>query len=329
MEIRQVSQRQYTANKFSITFLLFLLVLFSTGCSGTSKQKSITDADIRKGTDGLVFSFAKNAPPEKIFEGSLFTIALEVKNNGAADSDNALISIGLESAYLKLRDGENPKDFSIKGKSVLNPVGGDDFFTFEGEATNSIGAQSESHKTSILATACYDYKTEFGTSVCIDSDVFRQQRGIKACTVNDIELVTGQGGPVSVTKVETKMMPDKDEGKVNPMFIITIENKGKGEVVSKDKITDACSSKPLKYEDFNEVYLKAFLAGETLDCSQDGSGGDIKARLRDKKDVVRCTLPEGIEKSQDAYTSTLKVELTYGYTQTIAKDIIIEKITTY
>ena len=57
-------------------------------------------------------------------------------------------------------------------------------------------------------------------------------------------------------------------------------------------------------------------------------------RLRDKEDIVRCTLEpsEGVELidiSRDAYTAPLKIELEYGYTFTISKDIIIEKVLTY
>ena len=54
-------------------------------------------------------------------------------------------------------------------------------------------------------------------------------------------------------------------------------------------------------------------------------------RLREKEDMIRCESKDedDIPKNRDAYTSPLKIELDYGYTFTISKNIIIEKILTH
>jgi hypothetical protein len=196
--------------------------------------------------------------------------------------------------------------------------------------TKKISAQSETHPSTIFATACYPYKTIFGSSVCIDPDIYGMGKGQKACDIKEMAFPQGQGAPVAVTKIETRMLPENDETIVKPHFFIFIENKGNGEVVNLSKVEKACTNEPLEYTDFNSMQINVTLSGKLLDCSVDTGGAKIETiRLRDKKDLVRCTLEEGIDLGRDAYTAPLRIELQYGYTFTISKDIIIEKILKY
>ena len=143
----------------------------------------------------------------------------------------------------------------------------------------------------------------------------------------------GQGAPVAVTKVETRMLPQEDDKKVKPHFIIHVKNAGNGEVIDPSKIEVACKSEALDYKDFNTIIVSASLSGTPLRCSEDIGAvpGPVTVRLRDKEDLIRCTYDKdnGIDAGLDAYIAPLKVELDYGYTFTISKNIIIEKILTY
>jgi hypothetical protein len=327
--------------------VLSLLVL--AGCVNLSRDRPITDADVRKGREGLVMDFTENAPPESVFEGSkespsVFPIAVELQNKGASDIENGLLVFGFEKTYVDfdedskqrlieedLMDNEGKLKLEIEGKSVFNPNGDEEFITINARA-KKIGAQSETHPSTILATACYPYKTVFGSSVCIDTDIYGIRKGEKACDIEDLQFGNGQGAPVAITKVETRMLPDVDENKVKPHFIIHVENKGKGEVINPnlDIVRKACTSESLIYEDFNTLKIIASLSGANLKCKvgEDDSEPAI-IRLKDREDLVRCTLEEDIERDRDAYVAPLKIELEYGYTFTISKNIIIEKILTY
>jgi len=470
-----------------ITCILFLLVI--AGCTGGSRNKSpITDVDVRSGTDGLIMEFAKNAPPKKVFEDSVFPIAINLKNRGAFDigseigefakdvkkanlvfgfektyvdvvkeekvkkidekikelplgvfeeylmrihadeiatynqyigcymenlrdldperyqeqlinafsvkydeflestsyeSETEIVIVEFEkylkdsfadeivpyNQYLKcyidgLRDpdpetykvrliggfsviydeflvsgfaakfveSEERKIFEINGKSIFNPNGDQDLKTINAQ-TKKIGAQSETQPSTILATACYPYETILGTSVCIDTDIYGQRRGKKVCKITDLNFGEGQGAPVAITKVETRMLPE-DKNKVKPHFLIHIENKGNGEVVELSKVEQACTNVRLDYKAFNTITIKASLSGKPLDCRIGKNKPEPAViRLRDKENLVRCILEgpseELIDISRDAYIAPLRIELDYGYTFTISKDIIIEKILTY
>ena len=352
-------------NKKAVVIIGILLVLVvASGCEGgkifgkKQDKRPITDADIRKGTDGLDMEFLKNAPPERVFEGrfltnappervvegsqddegkvitSDFPISLRLKNEGASNIEEGILIFASEKAYVNVSlESKERQEFIIKGKSIYSPVGDEEFVTLTAGAKR-ISAQSETHPSTIFATACYPYNTILGTSVCIDTDIIGEVRGKKVCDIKDLTFSEGQGAPVAVTKIETRMLPDVDVNKVKPHFIIFIENKGNGEVVNSSKLGEACSSSGLNYTDFNTLTISASLPQGDLKCSENVDPGPAAVRLREKEDIVRCTLESDIDESgidigRDAYTAPLKIELNYGYTFTISKDIIIEKVLKY
>ncbi len=226
------------------------------------------------------------------------------------------------------------KEFNIKGKSIYSPLGDEEFINVNARA-RTIGPQSETHPSAIFATACYPYETVFGDSVCIDTDIIGESKG-KVCTAKDLTFTKGQGAPVAVTKVETRMLP-QDDGKIKPHFLIHVKNAGNGEVIDPGKIEVACKSEALDYRDFNTIIVSASLSGTQLRCSKDAGAvpGPVTIRLREKEDLIRCTYDGkdddkgGIDAGLDAYVAPLKVELDYGYTFTISKNIIIEKVLTH
>jgi len=248
-------------------------------------------------------------------------------------SNEGHLSIGLEKTFLDFVDNnDEQKQFGLEGKSVFNLNGGQRIEKLTAY-TKDIGAQSELRISTIFASACYPYKTKLGTSVCIDTDIFGQKIGNKVCQVKDLQFSQGQGGPVTITKVEIRMLPDADDdpNKVLPQFIIHVENQGNGEVIipELEKIKNACTSKSLTHKDFNRIKVSASLSNQPLDCNVKESGSNFQIILREKKDIARCILKEGIPSNRDAYIAPLSITLDYGYTLTISKDITIEKILKY
>jgi len=140
--------------------------------------------------------------------------------------------------------------------------------------------------------------------------------------MKEITLTQGQGGPVAVTKIEPKILTKEDY--VVPSFLITIKNVGKGEVFMYGKSEEACSSldeleNSRKF--FNYVKVEARLGDKVLVCDKNAVRLD-----KNKEGRVRCSLGEGISREKESYISNLIVTLSYGYTQTISKDVEIRKI---
>ncbi len=326
-------------------FVIILIMIFLVaGCKGGRKQTSISDIELQKGFDGLTIELLENAPPPNIFENSPFPVIIKLQNKGVRDiKEEGILAIGVEKDYVKLnldvfegsdkissKPDEDKIIFSLNGKSLLNPIGEREIVELNLE-TKNVGAQSESRKSNVLVTACYEYATKLGTEVCVDTDIHNLKARQKACNAKDLTFSNGQGSPVTITKIETQMLPDIDNNKIKPHLIIHIKNKGNGEVIRPGSYDKVCSEKELDYKEFNLLSAKAFLSEKELECIMprevEGEGSFIK--LKDKEGIVRCTLEEGIDENDESYIAPLRIELSYGYTFTVSREFTIEKILEY
>lgn len=318
-----------------------VLALILAGCnpSNTSKPK---DVDFFIGLQGLTIGFLKNTPPQKIFEGDLFPVILNIKNNGAYSikGNQAVISLGVEKDYTKkvtlLRGGrvspllDNSAIFGLGGKSPINPIGDEETISYNVEA-GKVDPQSESHSSAVIATLCYPYETTLASSVCIDTDISNLRPGKKVCQNKDLIFNNGQGAPVAITKIEVNMLPVQSAqspgDRIKPQFLIYIENKGQGTVIRSGAVRNFCTKSDISHEDLNVVYVDAELSNTKLNCQLEAKDKDPPGhiKLKDKKDIIWCDLKEGIPSSQDSYLSPLKIVLSYGYTQSISANYLIQK----
>lgn len=257
---------------------------------------------------------------------------------------------------------DNEAFFSIDGKTQINPQG-DEIIVSINAKTGKLDPQSENKQSTLTATLCYPYKTILSTTVCIDPDVAGIRPGKKACTVKDIVFNSGQGAPIAITKIEPQMIPEvgKDPSSktdvIKPQFLIFVENKGRGISVDnfdKQSYASACTKKddPNLERLWNIADIRVYTTpskdtkekiipgkGVQLICCPNVNGqcpdqepdisNDEKItgylRFKDKKDFVRCTFKNGIKRTDDAYTSPLRIEIDYGYVQTISTNFFIQK----
>lgn len=338
--------------KLKNMILVLVILLFISGCGLGSKEykPSITSKDIYTGKEGLNMEFFENSPPKEIFENSVLPIGLRLYNNGAYDIRNGYLSISLERDYMILsevslksinemvnfRDPEHIT-FDLKGKTIEHPKGDQEVITFSVE-TKDLGKsdpQSEYHDSLISITSCYEYQTKAVETVCIDTDVYGFKMREKACEVKTLTL-DSQGAPVAVTKIESEMLPSKEDTSIiKPRFVITVRNVGKGEVVKKGMVEAACSSDPLGYKEWNNVNIKAYISNmdeeNKLDCdiTNDIDKEDGTIILKGGEDTIRCSYEKGFEDTKGTFSSPLYIILDYGYTDTISREVRIKKVLTH
>lgn len=343
--------------KITILFLVFVI-----GCTGSYP---ITGVDIYRGTDGLTLEFIEDTPPDEVFEKTIIPLGIILKNEGAYDITDGYITFSLEEDYMLLdktstrtsKRGRKDYDerfdwidderilweagkpqikFSLNGKSVENAEGEQEIMTLKSEV-RALEELSQIHESSILATACYDYKTQLAANVCVDTDIYNLKGVVKPCEVRDLSF-SSQGAPVAVTRIETEIMPMDIPNMVRPQFLIHIQNKGDGLVIKKEPevISDACSEKPLNYTKLGIIFINVYLGGDqkklSCDVTDKEEDNDEKieiVKLRDNKGVARCVLEDGIDEKEGTYPSPLKIELDYGYTHTISTEVIIKKQSKY
>ena len=320
--------------------IFLILTIFLVGCtSQQTAQKKEFDPYI--GTNGIVMEFSKNAPPEKIFQKTTFPVLIKLSNVGAENIKDAYLVLSFERDYissLKLQSNSMAQQaedgrviFSVDGKSRLNQQGDNNLLEFLG-ISGFLEQQSEQKQTSIAATMCYPYKTTLSTTVCIDPDISGISKDSKVCKVQNMEFKSGQGAPISVTRIDPIMLADIDEKRIIPQFMIFFENSGKGIPVNPKKIQNACSSGKEDGKDnelLNIAFVKVFASGDReLDCKPDDRQNDksmeeATIKFRDKKDYIRCKFKQGedteymqVLRTTPAFTSPLKIEVTYGYMDT-------------
>ena len=344
--------------KKKVPIIIITFIFLFSACTIQTNQKP-TDIDVRVGTTGLTTEFLKNTPPPRVFEGDKFPATIKVKNAGATNVKDyqAILSLAVEKDYTKsvqlsssknvhLYEGDkkdanvqNIAAFGMEGRSQINTNGGEEVVSYNLVA-GKVDPQSEFHSSTVIATLCYPYDTILSTTFCMDTDPNNLRPGKKVCKLQDLSFPNGQGAPVAISKIEISMLPSQETqqspngyGKIIPQFLVFLENRGPGLVIKNDAIREFCTQGKISHEKFNTIFVKAFLPGKDkgleLDCQpkekKESTEKQGYVKLKDKKDMIRCTLKEGIDGTQDAYLSALKIEMSYGYTQSISSTYMIQK----
>ncbi len=311
--------------KIILAMIIAGISIMLGGCTsfGTKDKAPITDVNVYTGTDGLDMEFLKDSPPSEMYENEEFQAVVDLKNMGAYPINNGRIVITDEPDYMDI--GTSTYSFNLKGKEAYVRVDDEtvkDFFL----KAKTLEDKSVSHQSTILATACYDYGTKLNTEICIDTDPHNLKMIEKACQAKDLSF-SGQGAPVSIERIEQKMLV-KEGGDVKPQFLIYIKNNGDGQVLSKNMIDTACGSSSMNRQDINGLTLKAIsfshFTKDDMNCTPS------TLRLTGGEDYFVCTLKDemAISGNDATFTSNLYVELEYGYTVTKAKEFIINKLNT-
>ncbi|MBI2129334.1 hypothetical protein HYU07_03770 [Candidatus Woesearchaeota archaeon] len=316
--------------EIKILFAIILLAVLIAGCSSYSKESANRPKEIKfhTGTQGVVMNFMKNAPPDRMFDGDKVDFVVEVKNNGAypeTDSFQGYLYISgydVNAFQDQGWDGGNLLPSTLQGITENNPVGGYATKTFK--ATVKVPFEGDSYSPTIVISSCYTYKTIAEASICIDPEPYRTSDEPQVCSIHDVSLGGGQGAPVAVTRVDEDVTRDK------VIFKIYIRNSGGGRVFTTDAFNNNKCPSNLDFSDVNKVLLDGGSLGVQLpgagqaECTPRGTYDD-PIRLVDNNGVITCTFNKPIT-SGPAYTTTLQMNLVYGYTSTIQKTIKIINI---
>lgn len=282
-------------------FLLF------TGCSGfgggTPEEK------IHAGTKGLTIAL-DTGNPTQAFAGDSFTVYATVSNDGAADVDNAALTITPDNKFITLNE-PGTRTLNLYGRSATTPVGEQAPLRITAHAL-TLGPSQETAAAEIRFDLCYAYSTDASAQVCIDPDP--QSKAKKPCTMGTMSLGGGQGAPIAVTRVEPSVL--REGGKTIPVFAITLDNLGDGQASLPS--TSSCGSGT-----YNKANVKAWLADVPLTC---GEGESAEVFFDKTRNTVRCKLAKGIDGTA-AYATVLRVEATYDYAgkPLVSKILVVQR----
>jgi uncharacterized repeat protein (TIGR01451 family) len=330
-------QRLQGGHKVKKIFLL-LLFLIIAGCTPTGTNQVKLEKDLYKGTEGVTLDLFDDKLPSEVYQGETLNYIVKATNKGPYPVNNAKLVISLEKGYMSFINPMSPSNTHIKvisnidleGKTLFNTL--DDFEVRE-ESIKSLplDGQSEYHDSLITTNFCYDYKGIAVADVCIDTDPYSIRPGQKVCTVKDsISLSEGQGGPVLISQIDTRMLVDNFNGKdyIRPQFILHIINQGQGFVIKPGTTDKVCSENALQSDVYNSVIINnikfSSYTKKDFDCFPE------ELVLMEDQDKITCILKTGaIAKESASYTTPLEVEISYGYMFSQSKEIKIKKVLRY
>jgi hypothetical protein len=173
-----------------IAILLLFSVMIFVSCTGSGNRdgERISEEDYRTGSKGLELEFMDGAPPDKVYAGNEMDIVIEVRNLGAyptSDSfDGKLEIYGFdEKAFSGERwDGTNFLSSALQGRSQFSPQGGREAKRYHIDKVDTL-FDSEFYEPTIVAAACYKYRTLAQPLICVDPEPYSVFDEEKVCTI--------------------------------------------------------------------------------------------------------------------------------------------------
>ncbi len=325
--------------RFRYIPIICIILLFLSSCTSTLTNQQLSMKDFRVGTKGITMQFVPDNSPLRFMQNDRLVSNIIVKNEGAGTSSDVYLMFATEKDYVSVAsttfDGKPAASASLtdtwsggkfKGKSPENPAG--DFGMFEVELITKKIILSKLQETLTTATICYDYYTAAEASVCVQP--LKSVALPQSCVPKDVVL-SSQGAPVAVTKIEVKntALPNNI---VKSVFRIYVENKGSGDVLYSGSSRVICSSNPLGMNSnkiWNYFLYQAYLGSNPIPLKCRGDINNLAGRdfnlglFKNKKAEIVC---ETTTPAASSYQTPLKINLYYDYTETISRQLIIEKI---
>ena len=295
-------------------FLVFIVAAIFFILSGCTPQSSNGQGGI--GGNGVLVKWVNNLPPAQLYDDQPFEVALEIENNGASPIGSSTDRVYISGFSRERISGEytNGEQMPQLDAQTQYNTGGKDLITFKGTILKLSTANQ--YNIPLTATACYEYKTEAGATICIDPNPYTTSTRPKSCT-SGVVSVGAQGAPVKVTSITTEPSPTQTR------ITITIANSGGGDVYKRDKLS-YCSpynSQRLNYGDQNIVEVEDIsVGGQSITGTCTGLGGGMNARLIGGTAQLKCSYKTT---QTTEYTDQITIKLRYGYRSITQKSVVI------
>ena len=320
--------------KFVVIIAIILIGIAVSGAKcnlgkqGTDDEDvdRLAERDFRTGSEGIELEWLKTDLPDVIYDtektADEIMLIAEIRNRGAEDTTVELHLSGFDKNYIELPYTSGAWTFDLEGRSIRNSEGGFRILEIPGDAAGFDGGINlprgvDLYKPRFQLTACYAYTTIASPMVCVDPDPYNIRKE-KACKTEDVEgLGTSQGGPVSVTRVNVENIPNE------VIFQIDISNSGEGRVYDKNFVESKCPGS-LEVSDINEVEYQIFFQNDDISKGDNCNPSGNRVRLVDGKGAIFCTT--SVSNAESAFKTPLKIQLNYGYMESIYEDIEIRRL---
>ncbi len=319
--------KYYTSLSYMKWMILLVCLLVFVGCATTSGEYKP-----HVGREGLVMSFIPQAPPSQIYEDKSVSIGIDLLNKGAEDITNAKVFVGLDRGLFSPAATDLVHTVNLEGKvSTLGNLGERDDIFITTPVSRTLA--TEKVDTTVLVRACYEYKTVFAATICVDPDVLDEKTNKpRECQKGPSERLSfgsGQGAPVAVRSLEMVMIPS-DENTVVPRVTFAIDKVDKSSIFGKEVILSdrgPCSAYGVEKSQIGLIDTSLiYLANTQLKCNT------AQLRTSDAREdnpyytsgTIVCE-GDPIPTTEEAYLTSITMTLQYGVQTEIEKDFSVIK----
>lgn len=271
-----------------------------SGCDGMGGGgNGIQVFDPHTGTYGLKIELLANSPPESVKDGGYLRTGIMIQNEGAFDVTDGKASIIYNIADLSIN---NPsQSLNLEGKSKIREKG--EGKTIFWEADVSDVQEDITSQLSFIVT--YKYQTNAFIDYCIDPDQYDEKVGEKSCTAQETISLSGQGAPVSVSKIISTYYPSSENsGEIE--LDIEVKNLRNGKIFKGSN----------NLENSNKAILKGFISGQQIDC-------DSELSFEENSATTKCYFNYNYNAEE---TTPLHIVVDYVYQEeTESEEFLIEK----
>ena len=240
---------------------LLIFFLLATGCQTQGSEDLTGGRSFVGGNSGLSMSFIENSPPREVFDGGQFPFQVLViyENVGEANIEPGKINFSLKGIFPKdFLDAPAPGDFEASNQDLIRGARKDpDGNTIRGGIhQQGFPQQNKQFKFNAEITgiqefplrldACYEYKTQAVSSICILEDVTQPESGV--CRITGARDVSNSGAPVRVASVKENVA-----GIDSVLINFRVEKSGSGEIYAPERTGNPTC--PSEYNKRNRVHV--------------------------------------------------------------------------
>ncbi|MFA6089351.1 MAG: hypothetical protein WC755_05780 [Candidatus Woesearchaeota archaeon] len=307
-----------------ILITIFVLCIFISGCASSKNGNSKSQFGKNSG-QGLTLTF-DDQTSSIIYDNSPVNVEVLLKNEGYYDipRGKAMIKLGGYDPTLFSFEALQRISTILEGKND-NSFGYSDYVSF-GESRLKEGFLGENLpeiSPTFTATICYPYKTFASAEVCINPDIYGKDSKMGRCSAGSAKIYNSNA-PITVNSVQERFLSyDSGSGKVNVKFDITISNIGKNKIWSaaNENYMYECGKYNSNLKEIqNKINIVSVKLTDTkLECKT-ASNNEV-AQLIGNSVTFSCY---GDILANDAFTTTLNIELEYGNSNYISKKVTIK-----
>lgn len=297
-------------NRFLVILLLALLfVLSGCGLLGGSNNGGvvpITIPELRVGSNGIVASYLESQPPAEVFESTDVVATYSLHNQGATSVRRGVYQMVTNRPSLLVLGQDASGIFDLNGKSSSDARGEEQFFQSVVKVS-ALPSQSQGESARLDVHLCYQYATVASQEVCVDTTLGAPTIGPKVCTQSAVSVSGGQGGPIALTNVDIKVLPDANSPDlVFPQATLTFTKPNAKTITLPNQYDALCTSGARTTDPHAKV--KVLLGEQSMDC-----GSNLIKFSQGDTAKITCNLVGGVDKVRGTYVSVIRAEVDYGF----------------